>query len=68
MLSKSETNALSQFLYRPIEVDSETIITTCPKGVFSIHPSAKRCLKDVFVVFYENRWHLVDADLYCYGT
>ncbi|MDI1291463.1 MAG: hypothetical protein PSV18_01810 [Methylobacter sp.] len=61
MINKSAAS-LDQFRYRPNE--SDIFITCCHSGIFSIHPSLKRVVEDVFVVFHANRYHLVDGDLY----
>ncbi|MDD2760521.1 MAG: hypothetical protein PHH11_09555, partial [Methylomonas sp.] len=64
MATKSNSISLDRFRFQQPEYESDTLITTCPKSPFAIHPHANRVLDDVMLVFHEGRWHLVDNDLY----
>lgn len=64
MLHNSKANLLAQFQFSRDDFNTDVLITCCPKAVFSVHPDSSRVMKSVLVVYRNNRWHLVDANLY----
>lgn len=68
MLNNSKANLLAQFQFSPDDFNADILITCCPKTIFSVHPDSNRIMKSVLVVYRNNRWHLVDAQLYRNGV
>lgn len=65
MLDKPKTSFLSRFQYSlEDEVNSNIVITCCPKTIFTVNPDESRVVKDLFVVYRNGHWNLVDPLFY----
>lgn len=61
------SNLLDQFRCKPNMDTRNTLITTCPKMAFRVNPDPDSVLENLFVVYKNNRWHLVDNEFYLKG-
>jgi hypothetical protein len=68
MLRNSKASLLARFQFSPSDFNTDILITCCPKTVFSVHHDLDRVVSDMFVVYRNNRWHLVDSELYGNGV
>jgi len=68
MLHNSKANSLEPFQFSHDDFNEDILITCCPKTVFSVHPDPNRVMESVLVNYHNNRWHLVDTQLYRNGV
>ncbi len=68
MSPKSPSALLERFQFKAHNHDTDILITCCPKTAFKVHPDVHRVVENVLVVYRDNRWHLVDCDLYRNGV
>ncbi|MGZ8190745.1 MAG: hypothetical protein ACXWTS_05890 [Methylococcaceae bacterium] len=68
MLRNGPAMYLERFRYSPYEQTADILITTCPKTIFRVNPDLSQVIENVLVVFRDNRWQLVDGELYRDGV